>query len=198
MGKLTRTAIILSAVAAILSVGVLSVIWFAWDPLLPFAIWLASMSWFDVALLVLLAITALGVATALVAAIVAPSKRSHLTLEQDGGHVEITKDAIRSTATRIIEARHGMTCKRVGVSIRGRRNPRIAIRAKVDPSTNANLAELGLAMQREVAEGICTFAGYPTERVDIAFTSTTSASAATHSAHAATVRTTNTPVTNAS
>lgn len=189
---------ILSAVAAILSVGVLSILWFAWDPLLPFAIWLASMSWFDVALLVLLAITALGVATALVAAIVAPSKRSHLTLEQDGGHVEITKDAMRSTATRIIEARRGMTCKRVNVSIRGRRNPRIAIRAKVDPSTNANLAELGLAMQREVAEGLRTFAGYPTERVDIAFTSTTNSSAATHSTHAATVRTTNTPVANAS
>ncbi|WP_165048668.1 MULTISPECIES: alkaline shock response membrane anchor protein AmaP [unclassified Adlercreutzia] len=185
MRKITRAAMIVFALATCVGTGLLATLWFSWDPLLPFAIWLARMGWFDAALLVLLSVTALGVAAMLVAAIAAPGRGAQLSLEQEGGHVAITKEAISSTATRTIESHRGMTCKSTRVDIRGRRNPRIRIRAKVDPSSNVGLTTLGTAMQREVAESVGALAGYPVESVDITFTSTSGASMAARDAHAA-------------
>lgn len=178
MRKTTRAAMIVFALATCVSTGLLATLWFAWDPLLPFAVWLARMGWFDVTLLVLLAITAVGVVAMLIAAVAAPGRGSQLSLEQEGGRVSITKDAISSTAARTIEGHRGMTCKSAQVTIRGRRNPRILIRAKVDPASNVGLAALGTAMQREVAENVSAFAGYPVESVDVTFTGTSDASMA--------------------
>ena len=48
MGKLRRTAMIVFVVAAVLGVGVLAALWFAWEPLFPFIAWLVSMDWFFV------------------------------------------------------------------------------------------------------------------------------------------------------
>lgn len=185
MGKLTRISMVVFALATCVSLGMLATLWFAWDPLLPFAVWLARMGWFDAVLLVLLAIVALGVIALIIAAIAAPGSGSRLILERKGGRVEVTKDAIRSTAKRTIERHHGMSCKHVGVSIKGRKNPRINISAKVDPTTNANLAVIGSAMQREVAETLSALTGHPTESVNITFASTSDANAAARDTHAA-------------
>ena len=60
MGKLRRTAMIVFVVAAVLGVGVLAALWFAWEPLFPFIAWLVSMDWFFVVEAILLGITAIG------------------------------------------------------------------------------------------------------------------------------------------
>lgn len=74
MGKLTRIALFVFVIAAVLGVGTLATLWFAWDPLLPFAAGLAAQEWFDIALLVLLGVTAAGLFAALVWALAAPAK----------------------------------------------------------------------------------------------------------------------------
>ena len=51
---------IVFVVAAVLGVGVLAALWFAWEPLFPFIAWLVSMDWFFVVEAILLGITAIG------------------------------------------------------------------------------------------------------------------------------------------
>lgn len=169
MGKPMRIALVLFAVAAALSLGLLATLWFAWDPLLPAALALASASWFDAALLGLLAVTAAGVVAALVVAIVTPGTRAGLSLAHDGGKVTIAKDAIRSTATQVIEHHGNLTCKRVSVRILGRRDPHIRIKARVDPADSENLSLLGTRLQDEVASRVESLTGRPVKTVDISF-----------------------------
>ena len=51
---------IVFVVAAVLGVGVLAALWFAWEPLFPFIAWLVSMDWFFVVEAILLGITAMA------------------------------------------------------------------------------------------------------------------------------------------
>ncbi len=177
MRTLMRVAVAVFAIAALLGTGVLATLWFAWEPLLPFALWLASMSWFDVALLVTLCITAIGLVALIVAAIALPARHSAFALERDGGSVAISKEAIRSTATRSIESHHGLSCTGLKVAIKGNRDPRIRIRAEVDPGQHVNLTTLGQMLQSDVAASVSQLANYPVERVDVVFSRTTSATA---------------------
>lgn len=176
MRKITRVALVAFAAATALSARTLAVLWFAWDPLLPAALWLARMEWFDVALLVLLAICALGVIALLVAALAAPGTRGHLVIEHDGGRISIAKGAVRSVTERTIESHRGLMCKSARIKVRGRRNPAISVRAKVNPGNHVNLAALGATLQREVATNVSALAGYPAEDVEITFTAKTEAS----------------------
>ena len=59
MGKFKRFCMIVFVVAAVLGIGVLAALWFAWEPLFPAIAWLMSMPWFFVVEAVLLGIPSL-------------------------------------------------------------------------------------------------------------------------------------------
>ena len=61
MGKFKRFCMIVFVVAAVLGIGVLAALWFAWEPLFPAIAWLMAMPWFYVVEAVLLGTkTAIG------------------------------------------------------------------------------------------------------------------------------------------
>ena len=101
MGKFKRFCMIVFVVAAVLGIGVLAALWFAWEPLFPAIAWLMSMPWFFVVEAVLLGITALGLLVVLIRAITAPGKNSQLELERDNGSIAITQNAIQSTVKHV-------------------------------------------------------------------------------------------------
>ena len=151
MGKLRRTAMIVFVVAAVLGVGVLAALWFAWEPLFPFIAWLVSMDWFFVVEAILLGITAIGLLVVLIRALTAPGKNSQLELERGNGSIAITQNAIQSTVKHVVEAHHGLKTDSVRVEILGNHDPRMAIHAKIDPGRNAELGQLGAKLQDEIA-----------------------------------------------
>lgn len=169
MRKITRIGLVAFALATVATLGLFATLWFAWGPLFPFSVWLMSMDWFNVALLVALGIIAAGAIAMIVAAIAAPGKGGSIALERKGGTVAITKDAIRSTTKRTIERYRGLSCKRTRVSIRGGHDPRISIHANVNAGGNANLAALGARLQHEIATNVSSFTGCPVKHVDITF-----------------------------
>lgn len=169
MNKLTRFCLIVFVLAAVAATGVLTILWFSWEPMLPIAVWLAEMEWFDIALIVALSIAAAGLAIVLIYAIAAPGKASKLSIVRDDGTVSITKDAIRSAAEHALDAHGSLKTKDLKVGIHGKRDPRISIDAKVEPGANGNLAALGESLQREVSASISTLTGRPVESVDISF-----------------------------
>ncbi|WP_165253005.1 alkaline shock response membrane anchor protein AmaP [Adlercreutzia sp. ZJ304] len=169
MRKFTRFCLVIFIIAAILGIGVLAVLWFSWEPLLPLASWLAGMSWFNIALLVVLGIVAIGLIALLICALATPGKGSKLLLRREDGTVSITKEAIRSTAKYVLESHSGIETKDLKVSIHGKHNPRISISANIEPKANLNLASLGETLQQEIISSVSTLTGYPVEKVDITF-----------------------------
>ncbi len=169
MGKFKRFCMIAFVVAAVLGIGVLAALWFAWEPLFPAIAWLMSMPWFYVVEGVLLGITALGLLVVLIRAITAPGKKSQLEQERGGGSIAITQNAIQSTVKHVIENHHGLVTDNIKVDITNRHDPRMAIHAKIDPGRNAELGELGARLQDEIAATVEAFTGYPVDSVRITF-----------------------------
>ena len=151
MGKFKRFCMIVFVVAAVLGIGVLAALWFAWEPLFPAIAWLMSMPWFFVVEAVLLGITALGLLVVLIRAITAPGKNSQLELERDNGSIAITQNAIQSTVKHVVESHHGLSTDNVKVHITNKHDPRMSIHAKIDPGRNAELGQLGAKLQDEIA-----------------------------------------------
>lgn len=170
MGKFRRFLMIVFVVAAVLGIGVLAALWFAWEPLFPAIAWLMSMPWFYVVEAILLGITAIGLLVVLIRALTAPGKKAQLTLERDNGSVAITQNAIQSTVKHVVEAHHGLTSDNVRVEILGAHDPRMAIHAKIDPGRNAELGSLGAKLQDEISATVEAFTGYPVESVSVTFT----------------------------
>ena len=169
MGKFKRFCMIVFVVAAVLGIGVLAALWFAWEPLFPAIAWLMSMPWFFVVEAVLLGITALGLLVVLIRAITAPGKNSQLELERDNGSIAITQNAIQSTVKPVVERHHGLSPDNVKVHITNKHDPRMSIHAKIDPGRNAELGQLGAQLQDEIAATPDAFPGYPVASVRITF-----------------------------
>lgn len=169
MGKFKRFCMIVFVVAAVLGVGVLATLWFAWEPLFPAIAWLMSMPWFFIVEAVLLGITALGLLVVLIRAITAPGKNSQLELERDNGSIAITQNAIQSTVKHVVESHHGLSTDNVKVHITNKHDPRMSIHAKIDPGRNAELGQLGAKLQDEIAATLEAFTGYPVDSVRITF-----------------------------
>ena len=169
MGKFKRFCMIVFVVAAVLGIGVLAALWFAWEPLFPAIAWLMSMPWFFVVEAVLLGITALGLLVVLIRAITAPGKNSQLELERDNGSIAITPPATQSTVKHVVESHHGLSTDNVKVHITNKHDPRMSIHAKIDPGRNAELGQLGAKLQDEIAATLEAFTGYPVDSVRITF-----------------------------
>ena len=169
MGKFKRFCMIVFVVAAVLGIGVLAALWFAWEPLFPAIAWLMAMPWFYVVEAVLLGITAVGLLVVLIRALTAPGKNSQLEIERDNGSIAITQNAIPSTVKHVVEAHHGLSTDNVKVEITNKHDPRMAIHAKIDPGRNAELGELGAKLQNEISSTLEAFTGYPVDSVRITF-----------------------------
>lgn len=169
MGKFKRFCMIVFVVAAVLGIGVLAALWFAWEPLFPAIAWLMAMPWFYVVEGVLLGITAVGLLVVLIRALTAPGKNSQLEIERDNGSIAITQNAIQSTVKHVVEAHHGLSTDNVKVDITNKHDPRMAIHAKIDPGRNAELGELGAKLQNEISSTLEAFTGYPVDSVRITF-----------------------------
>ena len=169
MGKFKRFCMIVFVVAAVLGIGVLAALWFAWEPLFPAIAWLMAMPWFYVVEAVLLGITAVDLLVVLIRALTAPGKNSQLEIERDNGSIAITQNAIQSTVKHVVEAHHGLSTDNVKVEITNKHDPRMAIHAKIDPGRNAELGELGAKLQNEISSTLEAFTGYPVDSVRITF-----------------------------
>ena len=169
MGKFKRFCMVVFVVAAVLGIGVLAALWFAWEPLFPAIAWLMAMPWFYVVDAVLLGITAVGLLVVLIRALTAPGKNSQLEIERDNGSIAITQNAIQSTVKHVVEAHHGLSTDNVKVDITNKHDPRMDIHAKIDPGRNAELGELGAKLQNEISSTLEAFTGYPVDSVRITF-----------------------------
>lgn len=178
MGTIKRMALFVFAMATMLGVGFLAMLWFAWDPVMPAIGWLAGQQWFFIVEAALLGIVLVGTIALLVWAIAAPRTSSRLRIEREDGEVDISRDAIVSTARNTIEAHRGLAAKDVRMKIVGKRDPKLRLRIKVDPGRSGMLEQLGTTLTNEVTTAVNALTGHPLDRLRISFTKVESAYAA--------------------
>ncbi|WP_180326504.1 alkaline shock response membrane anchor protein AmaP [Raoultibacter phocaeensis] len=169
MGAIKRIALLVFAVATVLGVGYLAILWFAWGPVMPAALWLADQQWFFIVEAVLLGIVLVGTIALLVWAIAAPGTSSRLLIERADGEVDISKDAIVSTARNTVEAHRGLTAKDIRMKIVGKGDPKLRLRIKVDPGRNGMLEQLGSRLTDEVSASVNALTGHPIDKLRITF-----------------------------
>lgn len=169
MDTLWRIGLISFALAALVSVGMLAALWTAWSPVMPAVSIVAGQSWFAVAELVLLGITAAGLVGMIVFALAAPRASKRLFVRHGDGGVNISQTALRSVVEQTIARHRGLRAESVHAKAVGKKNPRLKIRAKVNPGTNVDLGELGSQLQHEIADAVEHFASCPVKTVDLTF-----------------------------
>ena len=170
MGAIKRIALFVFALATILGVGILALLLFAWEPIMPAATWIAGQQWFFIVEAVLLGIVLLGAIVMLIWAIAAPGKSSRLLIEREDGEIDISRDAINSTARSTIEAHRGLEVKDVRMKIVGKRDPKLRLKIKVNPGRTGSLEQLGAHLTDEVAASVNSLTGHPLDKLRITFT----------------------------
>lgn len=170
MGKFKRFCLLVFACAGLINTLLLATIWFAWDPLMPFAAWLMLQPWFGIVEMVLLALMGIGFVAMLIYGIAAQGTKGQLSTTQENGTITITRKALETTVRRVIERHHGLNAQNITVSIRGKKDARIRIKAKVDSGAQGNLYALGDTLQREIITTVEAFSGHYVEKANITFT----------------------------
>lgn len=170
MGTFKRSCLLFFALVGLINTLFLATLWFAWEPLMPYAVWLMMQPWFGILEAVLLAITAIGLFTLLVYSIAATGTKGQLHSTQENGTITITRKALETTTRHAIENHHGLHAETIKVSIRGKRNARIRIKAKIDSGARGNLYELGNTLQNEIVNAVEGFSGHLVEEVNVTFT----------------------------
>ncbi|MEY8561775.1 alkaline shock response membrane anchor protein AmaP [Eggerthellaceae bacterium 3-80] len=169
MGKFKRLCLIVFIIAAIIGVGMLAVQWFSFDALMPTYSFFATMPWFFVVEAILLIIVAIGVIYLLGKALFTPGIGRNLTIVRDQGSVSITREALASTVTHVVDAHPGLSVERVRIHILKPRNPRINVEVRVDPGSHSQLAHLGETLQQEITAALEAFSGAPVNHVKVVF-----------------------------
>lgn len=169
MGKFKRLCLIVFIIAAVIGVGMLAIQWFSFDALMPTYSFFAAMPWFFVVEAVLLIIVALGVIYLLGRALFTPGIGRNLTIVRDQGSVSITREALASTVSHVVDAHSGLSAERVKIHILKPRNPRINVEVRVDPGSHSQLAHLGETLQDEITAALQAFSGAPVNHVKVVF-----------------------------
>lgn len=140
--------------AFLLSVGSLAADWFSFEPISSVVESCRSQEWFNIILLVLLAISALGVVVVLIGTLAARSKNSYQETSNDLGSVCISKSALQRTVEDVIYAHPELTSLKTSVRIVNRKKPYVDITAKVAPRGLISLATVAPILQKEIKDAV--------------------------------------------
>lgn len=169
MGVLKRLLLIVFCLSVVLGVGFLVLLWVFPAGIEGTLIWLSSQMWVTVVELVLLGIVTAGTLVILFWAILTPAASSQLLFKDGSNEVTISKDSLASTVRHSIESHPGVTSERIRLKIKGKKQPKISVRTKVDPGRNADLVALGSAITSSITSAVETMIGYPLDGVRVSF-----------------------------
>jgi hypothetical protein len=115
-------------------------------------------SYYYLALQVVLAITAFGLVVTLLVSIFAPRKRKAVVISSEGGdQITVTKTAISSQATHVIEDGDKFVAEKVRVGLG--RGGRIEVSARIRPRRVVDITTEGKRLHDNLASGLATVCG---------------------------------------
>lgn len=169
MGKFKRLCIFIFVFIGLSNTVAFAAVWFSWKPLLFAVEYLINLSWFSPIAAIFISIAAAGLLIILVTTVLKPSKHTQLVVKRNDGNIAIAQNAIRSTVKHVVEDQYHMKINRIKIRITGSREPHINISAKIDPCRNAELNQIGAALQDKISASVKAFTGNPVASVHITF-----------------------------
>lgn len=165
MGFFKRLSLFVFGLAGLLALAALVLPWYG--PWQDEATALLSVDEYYVAAQVLVAITAFGLLVCLLRSIFTRNRKTVIVSKTDGDQVTVTRDAIASQATHVIEEGGTFVARRV--SVRFRKHGHVCVAARVQPSATVDVVEAGSELHERLVEGLTTIVGENVDAVDLEF-----------------------------
>lgn len=166
MGWFKRLCLFVFGLAGILALAALVLPWVG--PYTQQAAWLLVHEYnYQVAVLVVVGITALGVLICFLRSIFSPRNRKVVQVTKiDGGEITVTRTAIASQAKHIVE-RDG-SCVASATRVRARRRS-VRVHMKVTPKHPLDVVQKGAQLHQELVDGLAAVCGDTLKSVSLVF-----------------------------
>ena len=165
MNGFKRLCLIVFSLAGLFSLAALALTWFG--PWTEAATVLLSLDAYVVVLAVCMAITLLGLLVSLFRGLFSRRVRTVEVAVVDGGAITVTREAIASQASHIVEADGTCTASRVRVDAKPRGHVRVFVR--VLPAESLDVIAKGAELHEELVQGLAAVCGDKLEDVSLEF-----------------------------
>lgn len=165
MGFFKRLCLFVFGLAGLLALAALVLPWFG--PWTSEATALLGVDEYYVAVEALVLVTALGCLICLLRSIFKRNRKTVIVAKEGGDQITVTRDAIASQATHVIEEDGTYTAKRVSVWAKKRGHVRVA--ARVQPQMTVDTVAAGRDLHDRLVAGLTTVCGDNVDSVDLEF-----------------------------
>ena len=165
MNGFKRLCLVVFALAGLFSLAALALTWFG--PWTEAATVLLSLDAYVVVLVVCMAVTLLGLLVELFRGLFSRRVRTVEVAVVDGGSITVTREAIASQASHIVEADGTCTASRVRVDAKPRGHVRVFVR--VLPAESLDVIAKGAELHEELVQGLAAVCGDKLEDVSLEF-----------------------------
>lgn len=166
MGIMKRLCLFVFSLAGLLALAALVLPW--WGPWTREATALMGVDVYYYVVEGMAAVLAGGLLLFLLRSIFAQHRRPTVEVAREGSdHVSVTRDAIASQATHVIEEGDFLRAKRVDVRI-GRRG-KVSVAARVQPVHTVDVAQAGSDLHERLASGLRVVCGDNVDSIDLEF-----------------------------
>ena len=165
MGFFKRLCLFVFGLAGLLALAALVLPWFG--PWTSEATALLGVDEYYIAVEALVLVTALGCLICLLRSIFKRNRKTVIVAKEGGDQITVTRDAIASQATHVIEEDGVYTAKRVSVWAKKRGHVRVA--ARVQPLMTVDTVVAGKDLHDRLVAGLTTVCGDNVDSVDLEF-----------------------------
>lgn len=165
MGFFKRLCLFVFGLAGLLALTALVLPWFG--PWTSEATALLGVDEYYIAVEALVLVTALGCLICLLRSIFKRNRKTVVVAKEGGDQITVTRDAIASQATHVIEEDGVYTAKRVSVWAKKRGHVRVA--ARVQPQMTMDTVAAGKDLHDRLVAGLTTVCGDNVDSVDLEF-----------------------------
>lgn len=165
MGFFKRLCLFVFGLAGLLALAALVLPWFG--PWTSEATALLGVDEYYVAVEALVLVTALGCLICLLRSIFKRNRKTVIVAKEGGDQITVTRDAIASQATHVIEEDGAYVAKRVSVWAKKRGHVRVA--ARVQPQVTVDTVAAGKDLHDRLVAGLTTVCGDNVDSVDLEF-----------------------------
>lgn len=165
MGFFKRLCLFVFGLAGLLALTALVLPWFG--PWTSEATALLGVDEYYIAVEALVLVTALGCLVCLLRSIFKRNRKTVIVAKEGGDQITVTRDAIASQATHVIEEDGTYTAKRVSVWAKKRGHVRVA--ARVQPQMTVDTVAAGKDLHDRLVAGLTTVCGDNVDSVDLEF-----------------------------
>ena len=165
MGFFKRLCLFVFGLAGLLALTALVLPWFG--PWTSEATALLGVDEYYVAIEALVLVTALGCLICLLRSIFKRNRKTVIVAKEGGDQITVTRDAIASQATHVIEEDGAYAAKRV--SVWAKKHGHVRVAARVQPQVTVDTVAAGKDLHDRLVAGLTTVCGDNVDSVDLEF-----------------------------